>query len=110
MIDSVSGSTRFRRRQNRARIRDGKLDAFVTNRSQTFNILEERVMWETRPVNLQLRLPQDIVEQLEEIQRTDPEFMSRLVLYGLTRRSIFHELRDRPASSDSISETRSLTM
>jgi hypothetical protein len=67
-------------------------------------------MWDTRPVNLKLRLPQDIAEQLEEIQRTDPEFMSRLVLYGLTRRSIYHELRDRPSTSESSSESRPFTM
>lgn len=67
-------------------------------------------MWETRPVQLELRLPQDIVDQLEEVQRTDPEFMSRLVLYGLTRRSIFDELRDRPSSSESSPESHPLTM
>lgn len=67
-------------------------------------------MWETRPVQLELRLPQDIVDQLEEVQRTDPEFMSRLVLYGLTRRSIFDELRDRPSPSESSPESHPLTM
>jgi len=72
--------------------------------------MEERVMWETRPVNLQLRLPQDIAEQLEEIQRTDPEFMKRLVLYGIARRSIFHELRDRTTAFETFPESRPATM
>jgi len=52
-------------------------------------------MWETRSVELKVRLPRDIAAQAEEIQRTDPEFLSRVVLYGLTRRSIYRHLRER---------------
>ena len=52
-------------------------------------------MWETRSVQITVQLPQDIAEQAEEVQKTDPEFLSRVVLYGLTRRSIYHQLRDR---------------
>ena len=52
-------------------------------------------MWETRSVNITVRLPHDIAEQAEEVQRADPDFLSRVVLYGLTRRSIYHQLRDR---------------
>ena len=51
-------------------------------------------MWETRAVKLSVRLPQDIAAQAEEVQRSDPEFLSRVVLYGLTRRSIYRHLRD----------------
>lgn len=29
----------------------------------------------------------------EEAQKSDPEFLSRIVLYGLTRRSIYQHLR-----------------
>ena len=50
-------------------------------------------MWETRTVEITVRLPHDIAEQAEEVQKTDPEFLSRVVLYGLTRRSIYHQLR-----------------
>jgi hypothetical protein len=50
-------------------------------------------MWETRSVQLSVRLPRDIAEQAEEVQETDPEFLSRIVLYGLTRRSIYRHLR-----------------
>jgi hypothetical protein len=42
----------------------------------------------TRTVRIEVSLPAGIAEQAEEIQRTDPEFLSRVVLYGLTRRSI----------------------
>ncbi|MFV2007019.1 MAG: hypothetical protein ACC667_06215 [Longimicrobiales bacterium] len=51
-------------------------------------------MWETCSVQLNVRLPRDLAEQAEEVQRTDPEFLSRVVLYGLTRRSIYRHLRE----------------
>ncbi len=50
-------------------------------------------MWETRSVQLNVSLPRDIAEQAEEVQASDPEFLSRIVLYGLTRRSIYNHLR-----------------
>ena len=52
-------------------------------------------MWETCSVNLNVRLPRDIAAQAVEVQETDPEFLSRVVLYGLTRRSIYRHLRER---------------
>ncbi len=51
-------------------------------------------MWETCSVQLKVRLPREIAAQAEEVQQTDPEFLSRIVMYGLTRRSIFHQLRE----------------
>ena len=50
-------------------------------------------MWETRSVDLSVRLPSEIAAELEEVQRTDPELLSRLIVYGLTRRAIFHQLK-----------------
>ena len=52
-------------------------------------------MWETCSVQLNVRLPKEIADQAKEVQRTDPEFLSRVVLYGLTRRSIYRHLRER---------------
>jgi hypothetical protein len=52
-------------------------------------------MWETRSVQLSVKLPRDIAAQAEEVQKTDPDFLSRVVLYGLTRRSIYKHLRER---------------
>ena len=52
-------------------------------------------MWETSSVQLTVRLPRDLALQAEEVQRSDPEFLSRVVLYGLTRRSIYRHLRQR---------------
>jgi len=55
-------------------------------------------MWDTRSVQLTVRLPKDIAEEAERVQESDPEFLSRVVLYGLTRRSIYRHLRETPAT------------
>ena len=47
-------------------------------------------MWNTRSVQLDVRLPNDLAAEAEEVQRSDPDFLSRVVQYGLTRRSICH--------------------
>jgi len=57
-------------------------------------------MWETRSVQLSVLLPRDIAAQAEEVQQTDPDFLSRVVLYGLTRRSIYRHLRESDPRSD----------
>lgn len=59
-------------------------------------------MWETRSVQLNVRLPRDIAAQAEQVQESDPEFLSRVVLYGLTRRSIYRHLREQTGSSDDV--------
>ena len=56
-------------------------------------------MWETCSVQLTVRLPRDIAMQAEEVQSTDPEFLSRVILYGLTRRSIYRHLRQQSADT-----------
>ena len=61
-------------------------------------------MWETQSVQISVRLPSDIARQAEEVQEADPEFLSRVVLYGLTRRSIYHHLRAQGSSSDAESQ------
>ena len=61
-------------------------------------------MWETRSVQLSVRLPRDIAAQAEEVQQSDPEFLSRVVLYGLTRRSVYRHLRE--SARDSASADR----
>jgi len=56
-------------------------------------------MWETCSVQLSVRLPRDIAQQAEEVQHTDPDFLSRVILYGLTRRSIYRHLRQQGQDS-----------
>ena len=52
-------------------------------------------MWETCSVQLKVRLPRELAQQAEEVQKSDPEFLSRVLLYGLTRRTIYQHLRER---------------
>ena len=54
-------------------------------------------MWNTRAVKLNVRLPSDIATEAEEVQRSDPDFLSRIIQYGLTRRAIYGRLRDAEA-------------
>ena len=61
-------------------------------------------MWETRSVQLSVRLPRDIAAQAEEVQASDPEFLSRVVLYGLTRRSIYRHLREHDDGTGTVTE------
>jgi hypothetical protein len=49
--------------------------------------------WETRSVQIKVRLPHEIARQAEEVQNSDPEFLSRVILYGLTRRTVYRQLR-----------------
>ncbi len=72
-------------------IRSGHFVIFRT----TTTLGRSASMWETRSVQITVQLPHDIADQAEEVQKTDPEFLSRVVLYGLTRRSIYHQLRER---------------
>lgn len=52
-------------------------------------------MFEYKEIQITVRLPDDIAAIIPEVDQTDPEFLSRVVLYGLTRRSIYRQLRDR---------------
>lgn len=57
-------------------------------------------MWDTCSINLEVRLPRDIAAAASEMQETDPEFLSRVLVYGLTRRAIFEHLREQKQGSD----------
>jgi hypothetical protein len=49
-------------------------------------------MWDTRPVEVVLQLPEDLADDVEEIQRRDPDFLNKVIRYGLTRRAMFQVL------------------
>ena len=49
-------------------------------------------MWETCAVELTVRLPRAVAEEVEAVKERDPEVLSRILLYGLTRRAIFEHL------------------
>jgi len=55
-------------------------------------------MWETRSVNLNVRLPRDVARKAEAVQESDPEFLSRVLIGGLTRRSIYEHLKEHEES------------
>jgi hypothetical protein len=49
-------------------------------------------MPDTRPVELVLQLPSELADSVEEVRRRDPEYLSRVIRYGLVRRAIYREL------------------
>jgi hypothetical protein len=66
---------------------------------------EARGMWETCAVDLHVRLPKNVAAEVEEVQKRDPELMSRIVLYAVTRRTIFDHLATRTAFGASRGES-----
>lgn len=66
---------------------------------------EANGMWETCAVDLRVRLPKNVAAEVEEVQRRDPEMMSRIVLYAVTRRTIFDHLATRTAFGERREQT-----
>lgn len=55
-------------------------------------------MWEsrdTRSVELVLNLPRDLANDVEAVQERDPEFLHRVIRYGITRRAVYEELNQK---------------
>jgi hypothetical protein len=49
-------------------------------------------MTDTCAVDLRVRLPQRLADEVERVKEDDPEILSRIVAYGVTRRVIFDHL------------------
>ena len=47
---------------------------------------------DTRPVEVVVTLPQDLAADVEDVRRSDPDFLGRVIQYALARRIIFEEL------------------
>jgi hypothetical protein len=47
---------------------------------------------DSRPIDVRVQLPRDVARQVEEIQKNNPEMISRLLVYGLRRQVIFNAL------------------
>ncbi|MGH7503843.1 MAG: hypothetical protein ACREL7_19110 [Longimicrobiales bacterium] len=43
-------------------------------------------------MDLQVRLPRPVADEVAEVQKRDPDFLSRMVLYAVTRRTIYDHL------------------
>jgi hypothetical protein len=56
-------------------------------------------MWETRAVELRVSLPTPVAAEVEEVQRSDPEMLSRILLYVLARRTIYDQLSTQAGES-----------
>ena len=50
-------------------------------------------MSDTRPVELVVRLPNELADSFEEIRERDPEYLNRVIRYGLVRRAVYRELQ-----------------
>ena len=63
-------------------------------------MLDAKSLWDTCAVELRLQLPRELAAEVEEVQRRDPDGLSCIVLYAMTRRMIFEHLVAR--SSDAL--------
>ena len=50
-------------------------------------------MSDTRAVELVLRLPNEVADSVEEVRDRDPEYLSRVIRYGMVRRAVYRELQ-----------------
>jgi hypothetical protein len=56
-------------------------------------------MWESCAVELRVRLPKPVADEVEKVQRSDPEMLSRMLTYAVARKSIFDHLSTRREDS-----------
>lgn len=49
-----------------------------------------------KPVTITVEIEEEMIEPLEQAAREDPAFLGRVLLYGLTRRSIYRYLKVKP--------------
>lgn len=64
-------------------------------------------MSETRPVEFVLDLPHDIASTVEEVSHRDPEYLRRVIRYGIARRAVYQSLSRRLDRSESLSSAPS---
>lgn len=64
-------------------------------------------MWETRPVEFVLDLPHDIASTVEEVSDRDPDYLRRVIRYGIARRAVYQSLARRLDRSEPLSSPSS---
>ena len=63
----------------------------------------EPQMWETRPVEFVLDLPHDMASTVEEVSHRDPDYLRRVIRYGIARRAVYQSLARRLDRSEPLS-------
>ena len=83
------------------------MDSLLKN-SKFLKVVEVERMWDTCAVELRVNLPKSVAAEVEEVQRNDPEMLSRMLYYAMTRRTIFDHLatRTRDAQTSRTKELR----
>ena len=61
-------------------------------------------MTETCAIDLRVSLPEPLAAEVERVKEKDPEVLSRIVAYGLTRRAIFDHLMARGGTVDPVGQ------
>lgn len=49
-------------------------------------------MTDTCAIELRVRLPRPLADEVERVKERDPEMLSQILAYGMTRRAIFDHL------------------
>ena len=49
-------------------------------------------MTDTCAIDLRVRLPRPLADEVERVKEADPEMLSQMIAYGVTRRAIFDHL------------------
>ena len=49
-------------------------------------------MKDTCAIDLRVRLPRPLADEVERVKERDPEMLSQILAYGMTRRAIFDHL------------------
>ncbi len=73
--------------------------AGIAQDSRSLRDQEAHRMWESRPVELVVQLPENVAADVEKTHAQDPSFLSKVIRYGIIRRAIFEELK-RTAEDD----------
>lgn len=63
-------------------------------------------MTETSAIDLRVRLPRSLAEEVQRVKESDPEALNRIVAYGVTRRMIFDHLVARGGAWSATEERR----
>jgi hypothetical protein len=89
----------------RCSLRSPRRDTVAQKKIRKLMVEEAKDMWEKCAVDLRVELPRGVAAEVEEVLRRDPEMLNRVVLYAVTRRTIFDHLATRTAFGTRRAET-----